>query len=90
MAIGNRQVSFTFDVDSGAIVDVVKGADVVRTGPDPRELPGAKEAAEVGVGDEIAAIKRGEKRYKRIAEIIQTQESPGCVYWDGVRWVKYC
>jgi hypothetical protein len=90
MAIGNRQVSFTFDVDSGAIVDVVKGANVVQTGPDPRELPGEKGAAERGVGDEIAAIKRGEKRYKRIGEIIQTQESPGCVYWDGVRWVKYC
>ena len=42
------------------------------------------------IKDEIDGIRRGNKRYLRIGEIIQTVESPGCVYWDGVRWVKFC
>ena len=42
------------------------------------------------VEDEIKGIKRGKKRYLRVGEIIQTTDSPGCVYWDGIRWVKFC
>jgi hypothetical protein len=42
------------------------------------------------VEDEIKGIKRGKKRYLRVGEILQTTDSPGCVYWDGVRWVKFC
>ena len=39
--------------------------------------------------EEIEEIKKS-KPYKRVGEIIQTNQSPGCVYWDGLSWVKWC
>lgn len=41
------------------------------------------------VKDEIEEIKRG-KRHLRVGEIIQTKNSPGCLYWNGIRWIKFC
>lgn len=92
MTIGRREVCFTVDVDSGKVVKVEKGLDVRQTGPDPTLDQGPdkqQDAEERDIGKEIAEIKRS-KRHLRVGEIIHTHSSPGCVYWDGVRWVKYC
>ena len=92
MAIGPREVGFIIDVDTGKVARVEKGSDVRQTGPDPtiEKKPGEQDPPEEqAIGQEIDDIKRG-KRHLRVAEIIQTTESPGCVYWNGKRWVKYC
>jgi hypothetical protein len=99
MAIGSREVSFTIDVDSGKLVRVEKGNEVVQTGPDPTLDPPLQACnqqqneeqaqEERTIGQEIADIRRS-RRHLRVAEIIQTTNSPGCVYWDGIRWVRYC
>lgn len=77
-----RFVIIRVNVDTGA-VDFPSSPGITLT-----------EDQEAGVAspikDEIDGIRRGNKRYLRIGEIIQTVESPGCVYWDGVRWVKFC
>lgn len=99
MAIGAREVRFTINVDTGKLVRVEKANDVQQTGPDPTldpplQEPGRKQTSEEqqqerDIGQEIADIKRGE-RHLRVGEMIHTHESPGCVYWNGKRWVKYC
>jgi hypothetical protein len=86
----NRWVTITIDVDSGEF-EIVKGSAVTQTG-DPTlvdPLTDPQRTVEESVGKEITDIKRGKKRFLRIAEIIHTNPS-GCVYWDGKRWVKYC
>ena len=90
MAIGPREVSFTINVDTGKVT-VEKGSDVSQTGPDPAvdKKPGELQPEEQAIGREIDDIKRG-KRHLPVGEIIQINESPGCVYWNGKRWVKYC
>jgi hypothetical protein len=89
MAIGSREVIITVNVDTGA-VSFEKGANVQQTGDPTLEAPTEEQrAVEQAVGEEIAGIRRGTKRYLRVGEILQTNPA-GCVYWDGVRWVKYC
>jgi hypothetical protein len=86
----NRWVRITIDVDSGEF-EIEKGSAVQQTGDptlqDPLSDP--QRTAEESVGKEIGEIKRGKKRFLRIAEIIHTNPT-GCVYWDGKRWVRYC
>ena len=82
-----REVSFIIDVDRGT-VRVVLGSSVTQNGPNP-SAEGAATDIERGIGDEIGEIKRG-RRHMRVSEILHTTESPGCVYWNGLRWVKYC
>ena len=99
MAIGSREVSFTINVDSGRLVCFEKGSSVIQTGPDPtldpplqapnQEQTSEQQEEEQNIGQEIADIKRN-MRHLRVAEITHTTESPGCVYWDGIRYVKYC
>jgi hypothetical protein len=94
MAIGTREVGFIIDVDSGKLVRVEKGSGVTQTGPDPtiELIPGKdprEEQQEQEIKHEVDDIKRG-KRHLPVADIIQINESPGCVYWNGKRWVKYC
>lgn len=99
MAIGPREVAFTIDVDTGRVMNVEKGSGVTQTGPNPtvdppfqepgKEQNSQEQQQERAIGDEIEDIKRG-KRHLRVAEVIQITESPGCVYWNGKRWVKYC
>lgn len=99
MAIGSREVSFTINVDSGKLVSVEKGSGVTQTGPDPTldppfqcsgtEQNAAEKQAEQDIGQEIADIKRS-RAHLRVCEMTHTHSSPGCVYWDGVRFVRYC
>ena len=99
MAIGPREVSFTINVDSGKVVNHEKGSNVTQTGPDPEldapykaidvEQSAEEQQEERDIGQEIADIKRS-RTHVRVAEITHTHSSPGCVYWDGIRWVKFC
>lgn len=75
-----RVVTITVNVDTGE-VSFSHTAGVVE---DENRTSGES------VEDEIKGIKRGKKRYLRVGEILQTTDSPGCVYWNGVRWVKFC
>lgn len=81
MAIGARFVTIRVDIETGE-VEFSQSAGVIL---DENRAQGVE-----SVKDEIKGIRRGNKRYLRVGEIIQTTESPGCVYWDGIRWIKFC
>jgi hypothetical protein len=76
MAIGSRYITIRVDVDTGEYA--IEKSDNVT------------EVRSEEIKKEIEAIRRGAKRFLRLGEIIQTKESPGCVYWDGVSWARYC
>jgi hypothetical protein len=78
----DRFVIIKVNIETGA-VEFEAPDDVTRIEDKPEGIPAA-------VKTEIDEIRRGKKRYLRVGEIIQTTESPGCVYWDGVRWIKFC
>jgi hypothetical protein len=81
MAIGSRFVTIKVDIDSGEVeFTPTAGVDAEETRSPEVE----------SVKDEIKGIRRGKKRYLRVGEILQTTESPGCVYWDGIRWIRFC
>jgi hypothetical protein len=81
MAIGEKFVLIRVDLETGE-VDFPATTGVAQ---DEIRASGVQ-----SVKDEIEEIKRGKKRYLRVGEIIQTVSSPGCVYWDGIRWIKFC
>lgn len=81
MAVGEKFVTIRVDIETGE-VDFAPSAGVKEEETRAKDLE--------SVEDEIKGIRRGKKRYLRVGEIIQTKESPGCVYWDGIRFVKYC
>jgi hypothetical protein len=81
MALGDRVVTIRVDIETGEVELSASGGIQIEENRD-KTLE--------SVEDEIKGIKRGKKRFLRVGEIIQTKESPGCVYWDGVRFVKYC
>jgi hypothetical protein len=81
MAVGDRYVTIKVDIETGE-VEFSSSAGVQADEVRSPEVESVK--------DEIEGIRRGKKRYLRVGEVIQTTQSPGCVYWDGVRWVKFC
>ena len=99
MALGSREVSFIINVDSGKCVRAELGSGITQTGPNPNEDPpfkasgieqnAAEQQEEQNIGQEIADNKRT-RMYMRVCEITHTRSSPGCIYWDGVRFVRYC